>query len=121
MNNQDNHICEIDFFDPEKIASVRKRMKPERVIQALSETFKTLGDPTRVKILFALSQDELCVCDLAKLLGTTKSNISHQLRLLRGQRLVRYRKVGKMVYYRLDDEHIENLFIEGLKHVEEKK
>ncbi|HDK82399.1 MAG TPA: ArsR family transcriptional regulator, partial [Nitrospirae bacterium] len=97
--------CEITYVDRKKVASVRKKIKPEYKIQLLSDTFKVLGDPTRVKIVFALSQEELCVCDIAKLLGTTKSAVSHQLRVLRNMRLVRYRKNGKMVYYSLDDEH----------------
>jgi DNA-binding transcriptional ArsR family regulator len=113
-------ICRVDFFDPKKVASVRKKLKPEKTLQSLAETFKVLGDPTRIKIIFALSQQELCVCDLANLLGATRSTVSHQLRLLRNMRLVKYRKDGKMVYYSLDDDHIKNLFDEGLKHVEER-
>ncbi|GBD99304.1 hypothetical protein BMS3Abin07_01339 [bacterium BMS3Abin07] len=112
-------ICEVDFFDPKRVASVRKKMKPKHALQLLAETFRVLGDTTRIKIIFALSQAELCVCDIANLLGTTKSTVSHQLRVLRNMRLVRYRKEGKMVYYSLDDEHIKNLFDEGLRHVEE--
>jgi DNA-binding transcriptional ArsR family regulator len=119
MKGKDRDICEVDFFDPKKVASVKKRFKPERTIQLLAETFRVLGDSTRVKILFALSREELCVCDLANLLGTSKSNVSHQLRLLRNMRLVKYRRQGKMVYYSLDDDHIRNLFEEGLRHVEE--
>ncbi|NOY64927.1 MAG: winged helix-turn-helix transcriptional regulator [Nitrospirae bacterium] len=115
----EEYTCEVDFFDPKRVASVKKKMKPETTMQALAETFKALADTTRVKIIFALSQQELCVCDLANLLGVTKSTVSHQLRVLRNMRLVKYRKDGKMVYYSLDDEHIENLFDEGLRHVEE--
>nr|WP_297212912.1 metalloregulator ArsR/SmtB family transcription factor [Thermodesulfovibrio sp.] len=85
-------------------------MKDEATIQRIAETFKVLGDLTRTKIIFALSQEELCVCDIANLLGTTKSAISHQLRILRNMRLVKYKKEGKMVFYSLDDEHIKNLF-----------
>jgi len=112
-------VCEVDFFNPERVRSVQKMMKPDRTMQALAETFKVLGDLTRVKIIFALSRQELCVCDLANLLGLSKSAVSHQLRLLRNMRLVKYRKDGKMVYYSLDDQHIKNLFDEGLRHVEE--
>ncbi len=112
-------ICEITFIDRKKTASVKKRMKPETTMQRLAETFKVLGDPTRTKIIFALSQEELCVCDIANLSGATKSAISHQLRILRNMRLVKYRKEGKMVFYSLDDEHIKNLFNECLRHVEE--
>ena len=107
------------YIDRKRVASVRKKIKPEHKIQLLSDTFKVLGDPTRAKIVFALSQEELCVCDIASLLGTTKSTVSHQLRVLRNMRLVTYRKDGKMVYYSLDDEHIKNLFDEGLRHVED--
>ncbi len=115
----EEHTCEVDFFDPKRVASVKKRLKPERTLQLLAETFRVLGDTTRVKIIFALSLEELCVCDLANLLGMSKSAISHQLRVLRNMRIVRYRKDGKVVYYSLDDEHIKNLFDECLRHVEE--
>lgn len=89
----------------------------EETYQRLAETFKTLGDPTRIKIIHALSQTELCVCDLAELLEMTQSAISHQLRVLRNNRLVKYRKEGRTVYYSLDDEHIVLLFNQGLVHV----
>jgi len=95
-------------------------MKSETTIERLSETFKALSDKTRVKLLFALSIQELCVCEIVNLLETTKSAISHQLRILRNMRLVKYRKDGKMAFYSLDDKHITNLFAEGLKHIEEK-
>lgn len=119
MGKTKEEFCEITYIDQKKVSSVRKKMKPETTIQLLSETFKVLGDPTRVKIIFALSQDELCVCDIANLLGTTKSAVSHQLRILRNMRLVKYRKEGRMVFYSLDDDHITNLFNECLRHVEE--
>ncbi len=112
-------ICEITYVDTKKVSSVKKKMKPETTMQRLSETFKVLGDSTRIKIIFALLQEELCVCDIAKLLGATVSSVSHQLRILRNMKLVRYRKDGKMAFYSLDDEHIKNLFDEGLRHVEE--
>ncbi len=87
------------------------------MVRALAETFGALSDPTRVRIIFALSEQELCVFDLARLLGLTGSAVSHQLRLLRGQRLVRYRKEGKVAFYSLDDDHIRNLMEECVKHV----
>jgi len=111
--------CEITLSDRAKVESVRKKMKPDEIIQAIAETFRVLGDPTRVKIIFALSQEELCVCDLANLLGATKSAVSHQLRILRNMRIVKYRKEGKRAFYSLDDDHIRNLFEEGLRHAEE--
>ncbi len=85
----------------------------------LAETFKVLGDLTRVRMLDALSHSELCVGDLAGLLGLTESAVSHQLRLLRSMRLVRSRRAGRMVIYMLDDDHILKLFRQGLDHVEE--
>jgi DNA-binding transcriptional ArsR family regulator len=112
-------ICEINYFDEKKVSSVRHKMKSDQVVQGLSETFRVLGDPTRTKIIFALSLEELCVCDIANFLGTTKSAVSHQLRILRNMGLVACRKEGKMAYYSLTDEHIRNLFDEGLRHVEE--
>ncbi|WP_366934817.1 metalloregulator ArsR/SmtB family transcription factor [Thermodesulfovibrio sp.] len=98
------------YINKERVFSVKEKMKDEATIQRIAETFKVLGDLTRTKIIFALSQEELCVCDIANLLGTTKSAISHQLRILRNMRLVKYKKEGKMVFYSLDDEHIKNLF-----------
>ena len=85
----------------------------------LAETFRVLGDPTRVRILDALSHGELCVCDLAALVSMSESAVSHQLRLLRNLRLVRPRREGRMVFYALDDRHIITLFRQGLRHVQE--
>jgi ArsR family transcriptional regulator len=88
-------------------------------VEALAETFKVLGDPTRVRILDALSRAEVAVCDLAEDLGLTQSAVSHQLRVLRGMRLVRSRRDGRHIYYAMDDEHIISLFAQGLEHVSE--
>ncbi len=88
-------------------------------MDGLTETFSALGDPTRVRIIDALSHGELCVCDLAALLHLSQSATSHQLRLLRALRLVRSRRAWRMVYYALDDHHILTLFRQGLRHVEE--
>jgi len=112
-------VCEVAFVDEARVAAVRSRMKTDAVFSALAETFRVLGDRTRTKILFALGREELCVCDLSNLLGLSPSATSHQLRVLRNMRLVKYRKEGRMVYYSLDDDHIENLFAEALSHVEE--
>src|SRR5476651_1268523 len=87
---------------------------------ALAETFKVLGDTSRVRILDALSRAELCVQDLAARVGMSESAVSHQLRLLRGMRLVRPRRDGRLMYYALDDQHIVGLFVMGLEHVEER-
>jgi len=119
MKNKET-ICENTFIDKQKIYDVKKKMKSEILMYRLSEIFKVLGDTTRVKIISALLVQELCVCEISELLGKTKSAVSHQLRILRNMRLVKYRKDGKMAFYSLDDNHITNLFAEGLRHVEEK-
>lgn len=110
-------VCSINLIDEAKVAIVGNAMPPDALIARLAEIFRLLGDPTRVKILQALSIEELCVCDIASLLGSTKSAISHQLRLLRSLRVVRFRKAGRIVYYSLDDRHVENLLREGLNHI----
>ena len=113
--------CDVFHLDPAKVAGLRTTLLGERAVIALAETFKVLGDMTRVRILDALSRSELCVCDMARLLGLTESAVSHQLRLLRGMRLVRARRAGRMVFYSLDDQHIVGLFRQGLDHVQERK
>ena len=110
-------ICEITCIDEQKVAAVKARLLPDRVLSELAETFRVLGDGTRAKIIHAISLEELCVCDIARLLSTTKSAVSHQLRVLRNMKIVRFRKAGKIVYYSLDDTHIVNLFNEALNHV----
>ena len=89
------------------------------VVEALAETFRVLGDVTRVRILDAISRTELRVGEIAELLNLTESAVSHQLRLLRNMRLVRQRRDGKAIYYTLDDQHIFRLFEQGLEHVQE--
>jgi len=111
--------CEVSCVNEDAVTEVRQVMLDEDVAVSLAELFKALGDPTRVKILFALLTRELCVCDLAALIGVTESAVSHQLRLLRAQKLVKFRREGKNVYYSLDDSHIEELFAQGLEHVTE--
>jgi DNA-binding transcriptional ArsR family regulator len=119
VGRKDTDRCEIHYVNEVRVRSARKALSPEREILLLAEAFRTLGDPTRVKILQALSVEELCVCDLAKLLGVSESATSHQLRVLRSQRLVRYRKEGKMAFYSLDDAHIDVLMKEASRHVRE--
>src|SRR3989337_2897322 len=109
--------CEVFCINQKKVNTVRKVMYTDGVIKKLAQTFKVLGDPTRIQILYALAQDELCVCDLACLLEKTQSAVSHQLRVLRNLDLVKYRKEGKIAYYSLNDLRIRNLFTEGLQHV----
>ncbi len=97
--------------------SVRSKLVDESVASSLADVFKTLGDPTRVKIVHALLQCELCVHDLTQVLGMGQSAVSHQLRLLRNMRFVKRRKVGKTVYYSLDDDHVEQIFLLTLQHL----
>lgn len=113
--------AETVFIEGNKVKSVRRKMKSEKFFHYLAETFRAMSDPTRIKIIFSLCQEnELCVSDIASIIGTSNSAISHQLRTLRNMRLVKYNKVGKVTYYSLDDIHINNLIAEGLRHVEEK-
>ena len=94
-------------------------MPEENILYNLGDFFKLLGDGTRIKILNALFYSEMCVCDIAALLGMTQSAISHQLRVLKQGRLVKHRKEGKSVYYSLDDEHIKHIIEQGLTHIKE--
>lgn len=101
------------------VQKIKSVLPDDKEIVALAETFKLFGDPTRLKILMGLAKRELCVCDIATLIGLTVSAVSHQLRLLRGMKLVKFRKMGKMVYYSLDDDHIEKIISITQVHVRE--
>jgi ArsR family transcriptional regulator len=114
-----SEVCQSTIIHQKKVDMVRKKMLEENTIIELSETFGALSDPTRVKILHALSNTELCVCDISAILNMSISAVSHQLRVLRNMRLVKFRKDGKMVYYSLDDEHIGKLFKIAHEHVRE--
>ena len=111
--------CEVRHADPDRLAARRAALLSLATLTPLAETFKVLGDVTRVRLLDALSHGELCVCDLAALVGLSESAVSHQLRLLRGMRLVRPRRAGRQVFYAIDDQHIMSLFEQGLGHVTE--
>ncbi len=111
--------CASDVIHQETVQHVRRRMPQEEQLYDLAELFKVFGDTTRVKILCALFEAEMCVCDISALLGMTQSAISHQLRVLKQARLVKFRKDGKVVYYSLDDEHIKNIFDQGMAHISE--
>jgi DNA-binding transcriptional ArsR family regulator len=111
--------CDCGTIHEAVVAEVRKQMPEEEQLMVLADLFKMFGDSTRVKILSALLNSEMCVCDIAVLLGMTKSAISHQLRALRQTKLVKYRRDGKVVYYSLDDEHVKTIFAQGLLHVSE--
>jgi DNA-binding transcriptional ArsR family regulator len=111
--------CECNIIHEEVVAAVRKKMPDEELLLDLADLFKVFGDSTRVKIICALLRAEMCVCDIAALLGMSKSAISHQLRTLRQTRLVKYRREGKVVYYSLEDEHVGTIFDQGFAHVSE--
>jgi DNA-binding transcriptional ArsR family regulator len=113
--------CEQHVLDAARVAEVRREMLPEAGFRELAAIFAAMGDPTRVKLLFALSRDELCVCDLAALLGITVSAVSHQLRLLRDLRVVKHRRAGRQVYYSLDDDHVVTLLQQGIDHLGERQ
>ncbi len=114
-------VCERQCVHLDQVDRVRGGMLSDEAATGLAEVFGLLGDRTRVRILHALSQGELCVCDISAVLGTTSSAVSHQLRLLRTAKLVKSRKEGKNVFYTLDDEHVRLLFDQGLEHVLERR
>jgi DNA-binding transcriptional ArsR family regulator len=105
--------------DTAALASVQHRLLGTDTVNAVADIFKLLGDPTRVRLVDALSHGERCVCDLATLIGLTESAVSHQLRLLRGARLVRVRRTGRQAFYSLDDHHVLGLVHDTRRHVEE--
>ncbi len=114
-------VCQVTIIHEDRLALARRKMPGDEALISQAELFKLLGDPTRLRLLQALAVIEMCVCDLAALLESTPSAVSHQLRLLRTAGLVRYRKEGKMVYYNLDDSHLRALLAEGERYVVERK
>jgi DNA-binding transcriptional ArsR family regulator len=112
-------ICGCTLIHEKAVARVRKAMPDEETMLDLADLFKMFADSTRVKIILALLNSELCVCDIAALLGMTTSAISHQLRLLRQTKLVKTRRDGTVIFYSLDDEHVRNIVAQGLCHVKE--
>lgn len=124
MNNLSTELsldrCEVECLHPEHVAPLIGRIIAREEAERVASIFRLLADPTRARILHALSlSEELCVCDLALLLGMSESAASHQLRLLRLNRTVGRRKVGRVVYYRLADEHVRHMFADGLRHARE--
>ena len=120
-NNNDNKVerCACNVIHGDIVAKVKDSLPQEETLYDLAELFKVFGDSTRIKILCALFEEEMCVCDLSALLNVSQSAISHQLRVLKSARLVKFRRDGKVIYYSLDDEHIKHIFDEGLKHITE--
>ncbi|NME83124.1 metalloregulator ArsR/SmtB family transcription factor [Clostridium sp. SM-530-WT-3G] len=115
----DNNIenCNVNIIHEDVVSMVSEKLPEDEVLYDLAELFKAFGDSTRVKILCALFESEMCVCDLAAVLGISQSAVSHQLRTLKASRLVKFKRVGKVVYYSLEDEHIKHIFNEGFKHI----
>jgi ArsR family transcriptional regulator len=111
--------CDVDAPDQDSIALVREHILHADVADRIASSFWALSDPTRVRIIHALSLAELCNCDLATILGLTESAISHQMRDLRLMNLVTAEKRGRMVFYRLNDTHVRHIFEDSLKHVQE--
>ena len=114
-------ICDCNIIHQDVVDKTLSKMPKQELFDKLAEFFKIIGDTTRTKILFALDQNEMCVCDIANVLGMSKSSISHQLSMLRKSGIVKYRKEGKEVYYTLDDEHVQQVFEVGIEHIEHKE
>jgi len=121
MTKPDKYGCDCSIIEEEKVEKVRSRLPPTEALFDVAEFFKVFGDSTRTRILFALKHADLCVCDLAVLLDMTHSAISHQLKVLKKNRLVKSNRAGKLVYYSLDDDHILHIFNEALHHINEER
>ena len=112
-------LCETTIIHQDIVEKVKKTMVDDEIIFDMAELFKVFGDSTRMKIICALLKSELCVCDIAAITNSTVSAISHQLRILKNAKLVKFRKVGKVVYYEIADSHVSEIFKKGLEHIEE--
>ena len=121
MENNERKIesCNGNIIHEDIVVRVKDQLPAEETLYDLAELFKVFGDTTRIKIICALFESEMCVCDLSCLLHMTQSAISHQLRVLKTARLVKFRREGKVVYYSLDDEHIKHIYDAGLNHISE--
>lgn len=113
-------ICSCNVIHNEIVDKVKKDFLKEEESIDISEFFKVLGDNTRIKIIYALSKEEMCVCDISALLSMSQSAISHQLKALRAAKLVKFRREGKVTYYSLSDDHVESIFNQAKSHVNEK-
>ena len=119
MDDPEIEQCDFIHVHEEIVKRVTKAMPDEDQLMDLADFFKVFADSTRIKILYVLSQAEMCVCDIANLLQMGQSAISHQLRVLKQMRLVKYRRDGKTVFYSLADSHIETILAQGMEHIEE--
>lgn len=111
--------CEYIHIHEDIVDKVRKILPDEELLYDLADFYKVFADSTRIKILYALLQSEMCVCDLAQILNASQSAISHQLRMLKQMKLVKYRREGKAIFYSLSDDHIENILNQGFEHISE--
>ncbi len=111
--------CEFHHAHDALIEKIQESMPQEEILYDLAELYKVFGDSTRIKILYALFETELCVCDIASLLGMSVSAISHQLRVLKQACLVKYRREGKTIFYSLADDHVRSIIGQGIEHIEE--
>ena len=111
--------CEYMFVHEDVVKKVREKLPAEETLYDLAELFKVFGDSTRIKILYALFEAELCVCDMAQLLGLTQTAVSHQLRVLKNNKLVKYRREGKNLFYSLADDHVRSIIGQGMDHISE--
>lgn len=111
-------VCDCDTIHPEKVERAKELMLEDGLYNRLSEFYKAMSDYNRLRILSVLSEEELCVCDIANIMNMTQSAVSHQLRTLKQAKLVKYRKEGKVVYYSLDDAHVKQVFQVGVDHIE---
>ena len=121
MDNRCAECCDYPHTHEEIINRVQHQMPGEEELYDLAELFRIFGDSTRIRILYVLFEAEMCVCDIAQLLGMTQSAISHQLRTLKQSKLVKARRRGKMVYYSLDDDHVRSIIETGREHLEEER
>ena len=118
-NAENPPVCQQEHRHPEHIEAVRRLMPDDDSLYDLSEVFRVFGDSTRIRIRYALFESELCVCDLATLLGLTQSAVSHQLRILKDAKLVKFRREGKSIFYTLDDDHVRAILSLGMEHLSE--
>lgn len=119
MEERKAESCSCNIIHKNVVDKVKENIPQDEILYDLADLFKAFSDSTRIKILCALFQSEMCVCDLAALLGMNQSAISHQLRVLKSSRLVKFRREGKVIYYSLDDEHVKHIFDEGFRHITE--
>ena len=119
MEEHKTETCEYLCVHEDIVQKVTEQMPDEEILYDLAELFKIFGDSTRIKILYVLFESEMCVCDIAQLLGMSQSAISHQLRALKQSKLVKYRREGKAVFYTLADGHVRTILGQGMEHVAE--